>query len=229
MYGGTITIKCKDFRIIKLEIQDENFLSVFISIERLSTLNNIQLHYPFFYRPMYNILEDGHTMFKTEIEHTKLLASDEWRISDINRDYEICPTYSQLLIVPKSIDDATIYESSKFREMGRFPIISYRHENGTILLRSGQPLVGPNNKRSRSDEKLLNAILGVNKRGYILDTRSSNLAGQCKAKGGGFELEVNYPQWRRIHRPLDKITNGSGVLLDSLTKLVEGKLDRFSI
>lgn len=32
------------------------------------------------------------------------------------------------------------------------------------------------------------------------------------------ELEMFYPQWRRVHKPVDKHT----VLLDSLAKFVEG-------
>lgn len=40
-----------------------------------------------------------------------------------------------------------------------------------------------------------------------------------QSKGGGFELEVYYPQWRRVHKPIDRHYN----LLDSLAKLMEGK------
>lgn len=173
---------------------------------------------------MYTILEDGHTLFKTEIEFAKLLASDEWRISTMNKNYEICPTYSSTLIVPKTIDDETIAASAAFREGGRFPTLSYRHENGAVLLRSGQPLLCSSNKRCRSDEKLLNSVLGPYKKGYVIDTRSAGYANQCKSKGGGTEPDGHYNQWKRLNKGLDKIANCNGALLDSLAKLMDGLL-----
>ena len=53
----------------------------------------------------------------------------------------------------------------------------------TVILRSSQPLTGANNKRCREDEKLVNAILGMGKRGYIIDTRSQTAAATAKSKG----------------------------------------------
>lgn len=38
-------------------------------------------------------------------------------------------------------------------------------------MRSSQPHSGPNVKRSREDEKLLNSVLKPGMRGYIIDTR----------------------------------------------------------
>lgn len=69
-------------------------------------------------------------MFRSELEFAKLLSTDEWRLSTINKDYLICPTYASTLVVPASITDADIIQSALFRDGGRFPIISYRHENG---------------------------------------------------------------------------------------------------
>lgn len=79
---------------------------------------------------MYNILEDGYTMFRCESEFAKLLATDEWRVTHINKDYSVCPTYGASLVVPKSITDEEIIQSAAFRDGGRFPLLSYRHENG---------------------------------------------------------------------------------------------------
>ena len=39
-----------------------------------------------------------------------------------------------------------------------------------------------------------------------------------QSRGGGFEVEIYYPQWRRINKPIDR----HHVLLDCLAKLVEG-------
>lgn len=48
------------------------------------------------------------------------------------------------------------------------------------LLRSGQPLLMQNNKRCKEDEKLLSLILGREEKGYIIDTRTQNLAQSAK-------------------------------------------------
>lgn len=39
-------------------------------------------------------------------------------------------------------------------------------------------------------------------------------------RGGGYEPELHYPNWRRVHKPIDR----HHVLLDSLTKLMDGKI-----
>lgn len=173
---------------------------------------------------MYNILEDGHTLFYIEVEFAKLLAGDEWRLSHANNNYKLCTSYSATVLVPKHIDDQIVAAAASFREGGRFPVLSYRHENGAVLMRSGQPLLSNNNRRSRADEKLLNAVLGAaGKKGYIIDTRSVNYTSHCKGKGGGTEPDAHYPQWKRVHKPLDKIAKCDGSLLDSLAKLIDGK------
>jgi len=122
-------------------------------------------------------------------------------------------------VVPKCIDDETLAGAAPFRDGGRFPVLSYRHSNGSVLMRSSQPLTGPAGQRCKADERILNSLLGPGKRGYIVDTRTASSAQNARTKGGGFESDVAYPQWRRVHRPLEKVSN----LLDSFTKLIEGK------
>lgn len=72
------------------------------------------------------------------------------------------------------------------------------------MMRAGQPLTGTNGRRCKEDEKLINATLRPGKRGYIIDTRTIGVAQQAKARGGGFESEANYPQWRRIHKAIER-------------------------
>lgn len=57
-------------------------------------------------------------------------ASCEWRVSHVNKDFGVCATYGATLIVPKAISDEQIALSAAFRDGGRFPVLSYRHENG---------------------------------------------------------------------------------------------------
>ncbi|KAJ8981405.1 hypothetical protein NQ317_010343 [Molorchus minor] len=220
--GGSIILKCKDFRILRLDIAQPNeFHNIYRSLDRLANLDKPELLYPFFYRPMYDILEEGHMLFNPEIEFTNLITTDEWRVSHVNRNYAICNTYSATVIVPKTIDDDVIIAATTFREGGRFPLLSYRHENGAVLLRTSQPLLNNNNRRCKADEKILNAVLGPYKKGYIIDTRSIAYVNSCKGKGGGTEPEGYYMQWKKVFKPLDKISKCDGSLVDNFLKLID--------
>ncbi|KAJ7395891.1 Myotubularin-related protein 9 [Pitangus sulphuratus] len=180
---GTIVIKCKDLRIIQLDIPGmEECLNIASSIE-----------------------------------------TDEWRLSCINKEFSVCPSYPPVVIVPKCITDEELRKVATFRHGNRFPVLSYYHKkNGMIMMRSSQPLTGTNGRRCKEDEKLINASLRPGKRGYIIDTRSLNVAQQARAKGGGFEQEVHYPQWRRIHKGIERFN----ILQESLIKLVEACNDQ---
>lgn len=223
--SGTLIVKCKDLRTIQLNIPGmEECLNIANSIEALSTLDNLSLHYPFFYRPMFEVLDDGWNSFLPK-EAFKDLESmtDEWRISEVNKDFSVCSSYPAMVTVPKEIDDDTLRKVASFRHGGRFPVLSYYHKkNGMVMMRAGQPLTGTNGRRCKEDEKLINATLRVGKRGYIIDTRTIAVAQQAKARGGGFELESNYPQWRRIHKTIER----HNVLQESLIKLVEACNDQ---
>ncbi|KAK2503884.1 hypothetical protein MC885_020922, partial [Smutsia gigantea] len=211
---GTIIIKCKDFRIIQLDIPGmEECLNIASSIEALSTLDSITLMYPFFYRPMFEVIEDGWHSFLPEQEF-ELCSSAE---------FTVCPSYPPIVVVPKSVDDEALRKVAAFRHGGRFPVLSYYHKkNGMVIMRSGQPLTGTNGRRCKEDEKLINATLRAGKRGYIIDTRSLNIAQQARAKAGGFEQEAHYPQWRRIHKSIERYH----ILQESLIKLVEACNDQ---
>lgn len=225
--GGTLILKCKDFRILLLEIPGlDQFTNAANSIETLSGLENCEYYYPFFHQSLSGVFEDGWSAFLSETEFSKILVNtDEWRLSHVNKDFSICPSYPQAVVVPKSIDDLTLSASASFRYNGRFPVCSYCHaDTKAAILRCSQPLVGTNNRRCKEDEKLINAVLGVNKKGYIIDTRTQNLAQLSRTKGGGVEPEMHYPMWRRIHKPIDR----HSTLLDSLAKLVEACSDTSS-
>ncbi|KAK1795914.1 hypothetical protein P4O66_009024, partial [Electrophorus voltai] len=217
---GTIIVKCKDLRIIQLDIPGmEECLNIANSIEALSTLDSISLMYPFFYRPMFEVIEDGWNLFSPEEAFKELESmTDEWRLSEVNKDFSICPSYPVLVTVPKDIDDDSLCKAATFRHGGRFPVLSYYHKkNGMVIMRASQPLTGTSGRRCKEDEKLINATLRAGKRGYIIDTRTIAVAQQAKARGGGFEQEANYPQWRRIHKAIER----TNILQESLIKIVE--------
>ncbi|KXJ75459.1 hypothetical protein RP20_CCG011683 [Aedes albopictus] len=213
--GGIITLKCKDLRIIQLRINSpQEYFNISNSIEQLSNLEETKKLYPFFYIPMYNVMQDGHTEYTVETEYAKLLATDEWRLTTVNQDFKVCPTYGARLMVQKSISDEQLIQSAAFRDGGRFPLLAYKHTNGAVLLRCAQPLAGPGVKRCRADEAILNSLVEPGgKKGCIFDTWG-------KTKTSNTEIEPHYPQWRVLSRPIGSLSSISS-LLDSFVRLME--------
>lgn len=221
---NSLIIKCKNFQVIQLDIRvHEDLKAVADSIDWLSNLDDARLMYPFYYCRSFDIIEDGWQTFELEREYRKILHfSDDWRISNANKNFALCSTYPEKTLVPKTITDESLVKVANFRCMGRYPILSYLHKpNRAVIVRSGQPMVGPSNKRCKEDERLLTAIIG-NQRGHIIDTRHENIAQLAKTKGGGHEPEAYYPLLRRCHKPIARYNT----LNDSLHKLVDGCLDK---
>ncbi|XP_053820690.1 myotubularin-related protein 9-like isoform X3 [Vidua chalybeata] len=160
--SGTITLRCKDLKVLQLEIPGmEECLNVASSIEALSSVDSVMMMYPFFYRPPSLRLQQG---------------------------WHLCP-----------------------------PERHFQQVASQALLRSSQPLTGPNRRRCREDEKLLGTILDEGERGFVIDTRSAQVARQARMSGGGTEPKSSYPQWRRLHRALER----GRPLQESFAKLVE--------
>jgi len=49
-----------------------------------------------------------------------------WRITEINRDYKLSPSYPKICVVPASITDEEVHDVAKFRSYRRFPTIVWR-------------------------------------------------------------------------------------------------------
>ena len=94
-----------------------------------------------------------------------------------------------------------------------------------MIGRCSQPLIGPNGRRSREDERLLssfNVKPGPKARkGFIIDTRTVATISSARAKGGGQESEAYYPAWKKINKAIDRYH----FLLDSYSKLMEACSD----
>ncbi|KAK3538001.1 hypothetical protein QTP70_027321 [Hemibagrus guttatus] len=222
--SGSIVIKCKDLRILQLDIPGmEECLNIASSIEALSSLENVTEMYPFFHRPRGLRLSDpwGLSSIEQEYKQTERLW-DRWRLSTVNRDFSVCPSYPDTVIVPRSVDDDTLVKAARFRQGGRFPVLCYcHHRNGMVIMRSSQPMTGANRKRCREDEVLLQTAIDESELGYIIDTRSAQQAQQARMTGGGFESKSCYRPWKRLHRHMER----GKVLQESLIKLVEACVD----
>ncbi|XP_012270796.1 myotubularin-related protein 4 isoform X2 [Orussus abietinus] len=161
--------------------------------------------------------------FNSEVERLKFNLHDTWRISQINKDYRMCPSYPPQLLVPACITDKILDTASKFRSSRRIPVVVWRHvNNGAVIARSSQPEVGWLHWRSAEDEKLLRALsnacfydrgestiidspvnysdvrkhlvsLHSTKKLLIVDARSYTTAVANRARGGGCECREYYP------------------------------------
>ena len=92
--GGILILKCKDFTIIQIEIPDvDSCLQLSSSIEELSNIENINLSLPFYYKPSFDVLENGWHAYLPDTECSRLrMNAEEWRLCTINKDYAITPT-----------------------------------------------------------------------------------------------------------------------------------------
>ncbi|CAH8324313.1 unnamed protein product [Eruca vesicaria subsp. sativa] len=155
-------------------------------------------------RASMNMIEDG----------SFSVSNDFWRITDLNSNYNLCPTYPFALMVPKSISDEELTLASTFRAKCRLPVISWCHPgSGAVIARSSQPLVGlMMNMRSNFDEKLvasfctqLSGHKGAPRKLYIADARPRKNALANGAMGGGSESSSNYLQSEIVFFGIDNI------------------------
>ncbi|XP_039585181.1 myotubularin-related protein 9-like isoform X4 [Passer montanus] len=194
-----------------------------LAAQALCSLDSVMLTYPFFHRPPGLRLQHGWHRAVPE-RHLQRVASQtsQWRLSSVNGDFGACPSYPRAVLVPAALGDEAVAKAARFRQGGRFPVLCYFHpKNGTALLRSSQPLTGPNRRRCREDEQLLGTVLGEGERGFVIDTRSAQAAKQARMSGGGTEPKSSYPRWRRLHRALER----GRPLQESFARLVEACSD----
>eukprot|EP00731_Ephydatia_muelleri_P011045 Em0005g1631a len=142
---------------------------------------------------------------------------EPWRVTTVNRDFKICDSYPEEVVVPRSVTDDMLKKIAVFRQSGRFPVLCYHHrKNEGALLRCGQPLRGSGQKYSADDIKLLNMCLTGKRRGQVLDVRSQSTAYHHTSKGGGTELPERYPQWKLVYGDMEAPTE----IMTSLEKLM---------
>ncbi|EGW12792.1 Myotubularin-related protein 1 [Cricetulus griseus] len=151
----------------------------------------------------------------------KGLPNESWKISKINSNYEFCDTYPAIIVVPTSVKDDDLSKVAAFRAKGRVPVLSWIHpESQATITRCSQPLVGPNDKRCKEDEKYLQTIMDANAQSHkliIFDARQNSVADTNKAKGGGYESESAYPNAELVFLEIHNIH----VMRESLRKLKE--------
>uniref|UniRef100_A0A672JQE8 Phosphatidylinositol-3,5-bisphosphate 3-phosphatase MTMR2 n=1 Tax=Salarias fasciatus TaxID=181472 RepID=A0A672JQE8_SALFA len=164
--------------------------------------------------------ENGWKVYDAVSEYKRQgIPNESWRITKVNDHFELCDTYPSTLAVPVNIPDEELKRVAAFRAKGRIPVLSWIHpESQATVTRCSQPMVGVNGKRSKEDEKYLQAIMDANAQShklFIFDARPSVNAAANKMKGGGYESEDAYQNAELVFLDIHNIH----VMRESLRKL----------
>uniref|UniRef100_A0A2K5S8X7 phosphatidylinositol-3,5-bisphosphate 3-phosphatase n=1 Tax=Cebus imitator TaxID=2715852 RepID=A0A2K5S8X7_CEBIM len=215
-----IEIVCKDMRNLRLAYKQEeqSKLGIFENLNKHAfPLSNGQALFAFSYKEKFSI--NGWKVYDP-VKYIGL-PNESWKISKINNNYEFCDTYPAVIVVPTSVKDDDLSKVAAFRAKGRVPVLSWIHpESQATITRCSQPLVGPNDKRCKEDEKYLQTIMDANAQSHkliIFDARQNSVADTNKTKGGGYESESVYPNAELVFLEIHNIH----VMRESLRKLKE--------
>lgn len=75
-------------------------------------------------------IENGWNKISIEQEFQRMgCPNNNWKLSTLNKNYELCKTYPRCLFLPNSVDDYIIRGSAKFRSKSRLPVLSYLYTN----------------------------------------------------------------------------------------------------
>lgn len=104
-----------------------------------------------------------------------------YRISKINKKFELAPSYPKFIVVPRFINDSELKESSNFRTRGRLPskilfntklVLSFQYkENKCCIWRCSQPRTGLTHQRCAADERLLKMAIDYTEKLVVFDAR----------------------------------------------------------
>uniref|UniRef100_A0A8C2S2D5 phosphatidylinositol-3,5-bisphosphate 3-phosphatase n=1 Tax=Capra hircus TaxID=9925 RepID=A0A8C2S2D5_CAPHI len=170
---------CKDIRNLRFAHKPEGRTrrSIFENLMKYAfpVSNNLSL-FAFEYKEVFP--ENGWKLYDSLSEYRRQgIPNESWRITKINERYELCDTYPALLVVPANIPDEELKRVASFRSRGRIPVLSWIHpESQATITRCSQPMVGVSGKRSKEDEKYLQAIMDSNAQShkiFIFDARPS--------------------------------------------------------
>ncbi|KAM7418360.1 hypothetical protein PAMA_015810 [Pampus argenteus] len=197
--GSQLILRCKDFRIFQLLIpQERDCLDVHASLVRLSRPEKYSELYCLSFNPNVNKeeREESWNFMDLMADYKRMgVPNNLWVTTAANSEYRVCDTYPSELFVPKSATPAIIVGSSRFRSRGRFPALSYFHQDTlAAVCRCSQPLSGFSG-RCQEDEMMLQAVMKSNPGSdyiYVVDTRPKLNAMANRAAGKGYENEDHY-------------------------------------
>ncbi|KAL4155900.1 hypothetical protein PRNP1_008001 [Phytophthora ramorum] len=210
--SGLLEVACKDFRRLQFIFEGLVSKQTFSQFDRTYSL--VRMHalgepegkvdeFAKFSLERFdgvNGAVDGWRVYDAVAEFHRMgisSSTNRWRLSYINDQYELCPTYPSILAVPASVSDSVLAVASKFRSKGRIPVLSWRDRHtGAVICRSSQPLVGLGQKQCDKDVFLIQAIAATNPSStklVIIDARPwKNAVAQKTVGRAGYELTEHY-------------------------------------
>ncbi|XP_066999701.1 myotubularin-related protein 8 isoform X4 [Anabrus simplex] len=221
--GSPLQIRCKTFLSVTFVLpRERDCHEVFTTLQQLAQPASIEDLYCFHYTSSTEDIPKpaGWNFFDLQSEFQRMrVPNDQWSLTLLNKDYELCDTYPRYLYVPSSASTTTLVGSSRFRSKGRLPVLAYLHRNKAVICRCSQPLSGFS-ARCLEDEQLLNCILRTNPNSsymYVVDTRPRINAMANRAAGKGYENANFYDNIKFHFLGIDNIH----VMRSSLAKLIE--------
>ncbi|OQR94666.1 myotubularin-related protein 2 isoform X2, partial [Thraustotheca clavata] len=146
-----------------------------------------------------------------------------FRLTELNRDFTLCPTYPALFGVPARMTDSQVVAVAEFRSKGRMPLLCWVHSsNSASLWRCAQPKRGIFHAQNSEDENMLLQIAQtnhINQLVWIVDCRPELNARANNLKGGGTESSsirhatVTFMDIANIHAMRESIDNIRALLL----------------
>jgi hypothetical protein len=95
----------------------------------------------------------------SDFKRQNLNKFHHWRLSQSNKNFELCESYPPVICVPRDISDATVNLAASQRSSQRLPVLTWIHPStGAALCRSSQPLIGITSALCPEDDLLLKAI-----------------------------------------------------------------------
>ncbi len=115
----------------------------------------------------------------------------DWQFSDLNANYNLCPTYPSILVFPGLLSDEDLVAAASQRSIGRLPALVWLHGNTkAALCRASQPMAGISGNMIEFDRKLCLSIktsAPMQLPLRIADARPKLNANANAVQGKGFE------------------------------------------
>lgn len=221
-----LEMSCKNFEIVKFNFPYE-LTSGDLYVRINKALASKQQHVAYAWADVSGLPDvKGWAVFDATTEFSRLgFRSPQsphqvsgYRLTSINSNFKMCPTYPSTFIVPASVSDAELRKMSHFRARGRVPAVTFKYRNDAIIARCSQPLVGLRRKRCAADEAYI-AALRHEAGGNLLfvDCRSQTSAYGNIALGGGFEVLDYYRDTNIMFMGIENIHS----MRDSIRKLFD--------
>jgi hypothetical protein len=184
-----LDIKTKDCRFFQLSLNDATSKTSLVKlINSLVFSIGPQDLFPLVRKSRgLHTLHDSPFNILTELE--RFGRKNSFTVTDHNSDFSICHSYPRRLMVPSSTSRETLLGSSRFRDKGRVPVLSWACPDLATgcMWRSSQPKSSILN-RSADDEEYLKQAQIL----FIIDCRPMLNAYANIAHGAGVESLGNY-------------------------------------